>query len=94
MKFVTAPVGQGEGRAPVADRGEQGRCVVKSGRDDVDDVAFALNLAVDHEHGGRQDDAALLGESADLLFHLIVLLRARGLSLADAVAVLAARHAG
>jgi len=41
-----------------------------------------------------QDDAALLGESADLLFHLIVLLRARGLSLADAVAVLAARHAG
>lgn len=44
--------------------------------------------------GVVQDDAALLGESADLLFHLIVLLRARGLSLADAVAVLAARHAG
>lgn len=44
--------------------------------------------------GVAQDDAALLGESADLLFHLIVLLRARGLSLADAVAVLAARHAG
>jgi len=34
-----------------------------------------------------------LGESADLLFHLIVLLRARGLSLDDAVAVLAQRHA-
>lgn len=44
--------------------------------------------------GVAQDDAALLGESADLLFHLIVLLRARGLSLADAVEVLAARHAG
>ena len=44
--------------------------------------------------GVAQDDAALLGESADLLFHLIVLLRARGLSLADAVAVLASRHAG
>lgn len=44
--------------------------------------------------GVAQDDAALLGESADLLFHLIVLLRARGLSLADAVAVLATRHAG
>jgi len=44
--------------------------------------------------GVAQDDAALLGESAALLFHLIVLLRARGLSLADAVAVLAARHAG
>ena len=44
--------------------------------------------------GVAQDDAALLGESADLLFHLIVLLRARGLSLADAVAVLQDRHAG
>lgn len=40
-----------------------------------------------------QDDAALLGESADLLYHLIVLLRARGLSLDDTVAVLAQRHA-
>lgn len=40
-----------------------------------------------------QDDAALLGEGADLLYHLIVLLRARGLSLDDAVAVLAQRHA-
>ena len=39
-----------------------------------------------------QDDAALLGESADLLFHLTVLLRARGLSLRDAVAVLQDRH--
>ena len=39
-----------------------------------------------------QDDAALLGESADLLYHLTVLLRARGLSLADAVEVLRGRH--
>ncbi len=39
-----------------------------------------------------QDDAALLGESADLLFHLIVLLRSRGLSLQDAVDVLRQRH--
>ncbi len=39
-----------------------------------------------------QDDSALLGESADLLFHLTVLLRARGLSLQDAVAVLQQRH--
>lgn len=44
--------------------------------------------------GVVQDDAALLGESADLLFHLIVLLRARGLSLDDAVAVLQQRHGG
>lgn len=42
--------------------------------------------------GVVEDDAALLGESADLLYHLIVLLRARGLSLADAVAVLEQRH--
>lgn len=39
-----------------------------------------------------QYDGALLGEAADLLFHLQVLLRARGLSLADATAVLRQRH--
>ncbi|WP_146909829.1 bifunctional phosphoribosyl-AMP cyclohydrolase/phosphoribosyl-ATP diphosphatase HisIE [Arenimonas daejeonensis] len=40
-----------------------------------------------------QDDEALLGEAADLVFHLTVLLRARGLGLADMVAVLRDRHA-
>ncbi|MCI4567316.1 bifunctional phosphoribosyl-AMP cyclohydrolase/phosphoribosyl-ATP diphosphatase HisIE [Lysobacter sp. CFH 32150] len=39
-----------------------------------------------------QDDAALLGEAADLLYHLAVLLRARGLSLPQVSAVLAARQ--
>lgn len=39
-----------------------------------------------------EDEAALLGESADLLYHLIVLLRARGLSLLDAIEVLRSRH--
>ena len=39
-----------------------------------------------------QDDEALLGEAADLLYHLTVLLRARGLSLEDARQVLAARR--
>ncbi|MFT4179448.1 MAG: bifunctional phosphoribosyl-AMP cyclohydrolase/phosphoribosyl-ATP diphosphatase HisIE [Thermomonas sp.] len=39
-----------------------------------------------------QDEDALLGEAADLLYHLIVLLRARGLSLADALRVLEARR--
>ncbi|QNU16143.1 bifunctional phosphoribosyl-AMP cyclohydrolase/phosphoribosyl-ATP diphosphatase HisIE [Thermomonas sp. XSG] len=39
-----------------------------------------------------QEDAALLGEAADLLYHLTVLLRARGLSLEDARGVLAARR--
>jgi phosphoribosyl-ATP pyrophosphohydrolase/phosphoribosyl-AMP cyclohydrolase len=40
-----------------------------------------------------QDDAELLGESADLLYHLIVLLRARGKSLVDVTGVLEGRHA-
>jgi phosphoribosyl-ATP pyrophosphohydrolase/phosphoribosyl-AMP cyclohydrolase len=40
-----------------------------------------------------QDETALLGESADLIFHLLVLLRSRGLSLADVEAVLRQRHA-
>jgi phosphoribosyl-ATP pyrophosphohydrolase/phosphoribosyl-AMP cyclohydrolase len=39
-----------------------------------------------------QGDAELLGEAADLIFHLTVALRARGLSLGDVVGVLAERH--
>lgn len=41
-----------------------------------------------------QDETALLGESADLLYHLLVLLRSRGLGLAEVEALLAARHSG
>lgn len=37
------------------------------------------------------DDAALLGEAADLVYHLLVLLRSRGLGLADLAAVLRTR---
>ena len=40
-----------------------------------------------------QDDDALLGEAADLVYHLAVLLRSRGRSLADVAGVLARRHA-
>lgn len=40
-----------------------------------------------------QDDEALLGESADLIYHLLVLLRSRGLGLDDVQQVLRARHA-
>ena len=39
-----------------------------------------------------EDDEALLGETADLLYHAIVLLRARGLSLDDAKRTLAQRR--
>jgi phosphoribosyl-ATP pyrophosphohydrolase/phosphoribosyl-AMP cyclohydrolase len=38
-------------------------------------------------------DEELLGEAADLLYHLIVLLRARGLSLYEVASVLERRHA-
>ena len=43
--------------------------------------------------GVAQGDEELLGEAADLVFHLVVLLRARGLSLADVATLLAQRHA-
>lgn len=42
--------------------------------------------------GVAQNDEQLLGESADLVYHLTVLLHARGLSLGDAVEVLRQRH--
>ena len=39
-----------------------------------------------------EEDGPLLGEAADLLYHLVVLLQARGLSLADALRVLEQRQ--
>jgi len=41
-----------------------------------------------------EDDSKVVGESADLLYHLILLLRQRGLSLAEVAAELELRHAG
>ncbi|GGA04360.1 bifunctional phosphoribosyl-AMP cyclohydrolase/phosphoribosyl-ATP diphosphatase HisIE [Dyella caseinilytica] len=43
--------------------------------------------------GVAQSDDELLGEAADLIFHLTVLLRARGLGLVDVTRVLVERHA-
>jgi phosphoribosyl-ATP pyrophosphohydrolase/phosphoribosyl-AMP cyclohydrolase len=40
-----------------------------------------------------EDDDAFLGEAADLVYHLVVLLHARGLSLDDVAAMLRHRHA-
>jgi phosphoribosyl-ATP pyrophosphohydrolase/phosphoribosyl-AMP cyclohydrolase len=40
----------------------------------------------------NSDDAALVGEAADLVFHLLVLLQRRGLGLGDVVAALEARR--
>jgi phosphoribosyl-ATP pyrophosphohydrolase/phosphoribosyl-AMP cyclohydrolase len=39
-----------------------------------------------------QGDEELLSEAADLIFHLTVLLRARGYGLADVTRVLVERH--
>ncbi|WP_024869097.1 bifunctional phosphoribosyl-AMP cyclohydrolase/phosphoribosyl-ATP diphosphatase HisIE [Pseudoxanthomonas suwonensis] len=44
--------------------------------------------------GVAQNDEQLLGEAADLVYHLTVLLHSRGLSLAHAVEVLEQRHRG
>ena len=41
----------------------------------------------------QKNSREFTGEAADLLYHLIVLLRAKKLSLADAIAVLEKRHA-
>jgi len=40
-----------------------------------------------------EDRDHLIGEAADLLYHLLVVLRARGIALAEVEAVLAARTA-
>jgi phosphoribosyl-ATP pyrophosphohydrolase len=42
---------------------------------------------------GATGDPGLKGEAADLLFHLLVLLKARGLPLSAVVDELRARHA-
>jgi phosphoribosyl-ATP pyrophosphohydrolase/phosphoribosyl-AMP cyclohydrolase len=42
--------------------------------------------------GAGEPDAALVSESADLLYHLLVLLRSRGLPLASVIAELQRRH--
>ena len=58
------------------------RCAQKVGEEGVDTALAAV----------AQDDAALVGEAADLVFHLMVTLRARGLSLEDVRSELKRRH--
>jgi phosphoribosyl-ATP pyrophosphohydrolase/phosphoribosyl-AMP cyclohydrolase len=41
----------------------------------------------------QSDDQAVIGESADLLYHLLVLLKSRGRSVREVVAELVSRHA-
>jgi len=58
------------------------KCAQKVGEEGVE-VALAATA---------ETDEALLGESADLIFHLMVTLKARGLSLDDVVQTLKSRH--
>jgi len=60
-----------------------GRIAQKVGEEGVETALAAVS----------RDDQALIGESSDLVFHLLVLLRARNLSLAQVVDELRARHA-
>lgn len=58
------------------------KCAKKFGEEAVEAVIAAL----------AEDDAALKGEAADVLYHLLVLLEARGIAFADVLAVLEARE--
>ncbi|MEO1207484.1 MAG: phosphoribosyl-ATP diphosphatase [Pseudomonadota bacterium] len=57
------------------------RCAKKLGEEAVETVIAGVG----------QSDAALRSESADLLFHLLVLLEARGIAIGDVLAVLEGR---
>ena len=57
------------------------KCAKKLGEEAVETVIA----------GVHQDDAALTGEAADLLYHLLVLLEARSIALEDVLAVLDGR---
>ena len=59
-----------------------GRIAQKVGEEAVETALAAVT----------RDDAGVLDEAADLAFHLLVLLRARGLGLADLARQLEARH--
>jgi len=57
-------------------------CAKKLGEEAIETVIAAVH----------EDDKQLTGEAADLLYHLLVLLHARGIALADVEAVLAERQ--
>ena len=57
-------------------------CAKKLGEEAVETVIAAVH----------EDDKHLTGEAADLLYHLLVVLHARGISLAQVQAVLAERQ--
>jgi phosphoribosyl-ATP pyrophosphohydrolase len=64
------------------DRGVE-HCAKKFGEEAIETVLAAVD----------QDRTRLIAESADLLYHLLVVLKARGITLAEVEAVLAERTA-
>jgi phosphoribosyl-ATP pyrophosphohydrolase len=63
--------------------GGVGRCAKKFGEEAIEAALAAV----------AEDDRALTGEAADVLYHLLVLLRARGVPLDDVMAELQRRTA-
>ena len=61
--------------------GGPARCARKLGEEAIETVIAAVH----------QDDAALTAEAADLIYHLLVLLEARGIGFAAVLAVLESR---
>jgi phosphoribosyl-ATP pyrophosphohydrolase/phosphoribosyl-AMP cyclohydrolase len=59
-----------------------GRIAQKIGEEGVETALAAVT----------RDDAGLLGECADLLYHVMVLLKSRNLELSDVVEELRSRH--
>jgi len=57
-------------------------CAKKLGEEEIETVIAAIH----------EDDKHLTGEAADLLYHLLVVLHARGISLAQVEALLAERQ--
>jgi len=64
----------------------------KVGEEAVETIVAALSPGQDPRNGGTEQNPALCEESADLLFHLLVLLQSEGLVLNDVVKVLVERH--
>lgn len=76
---ASAPAGASYTRA-LLDRGVE-HCAKKLGEEAIETVLAAV----------REDRPRLIAEAADLLYHLLVVLKARGIALSDVEAALAER---
>ena len=84
-RVVAARLKSGDRKSYTVRLAQEGvaRVAQKVGEEGVETALAALSAG----------QAGFIGEAADLLYHLIVLLRVKKLSLADAIAVLEKRHA-